>query len=194
MPILTFETHLDSSLARLFGYKKKHILMKQIITFLLAFGLLSSAQAQTSRDEARRVILGQPKNSGNYPTTYPNSYPSTYPNSYPNNYPNGSAQAQIDQVNRDYDAKVYSIRNNPNLSPSEKERVINQLERERRNRINRINQEYNGNNRNNRRNDNDDDDRYEKKNNGKHLGWEKGKGNPHKNGGKNKNWKDRDDD
>ncbi len=32
----------------------------------------------------------------------------------------------------------------------------------------------------------DDDDREYKKDNGRHLGWQKGKGNPHRNG----NWKD----
>jgi hypothetical protein len=41
---------------------------------------------------------------------------------------------------------------------------------------------------NNRYSSNDRDNAYKykknKANNGKHLGWEKGKGNPHKNGGK----------
>lgn len=174
--------------------------MKKIVTLLIAVGSFMAMQAQTSRDEARRVILGQPKNSsktngqnprdvilggGNNGTNYPN----TYPNNYPNNYPNGSSrQAQIDQVNRDYNYKVQSIRNNPYLSPAEKDRAIRQLEMDRTRRINEINGQYGGGyskNRGRKHDDGDDDDRYEgRHDNGKHLGWQKGKGNPHKHGGK----------
>ena len=167
--------------------------MKKMITLLLAVGAFVAVQAQTSKEEARRVILGQPK-SGNKTDGGTSTQgrdvilgggnnQSTYPNSYPGNYPSGSREAQIDQVNREYDAKIYSIRNNNTLSQSEKERIIRQLEAERARKIRQINNSYDG-------RDRDDDDDYKgkknkaKSNNGKHLGWEKGVGNPHKNGGK----------
>lgn len=170
--------------------------MKKITTLVLAVAFVVAAHAQTSRDEARRVILGQPKTST--PKTYPSQNPrdvilgggsnngNTYPNNYPSTYPSGSREAQIDQVNRDYNSKIQSIRNNPYLSQAEKDRAIRQLENDRARRIREINGQYGSYSKNkNKRHDNDDDDRYEgRHDNGKHLGWEKGKGNPHKNGGK----------
>jgi hypothetical protein len=169
--------------------------MKKIITLMIAVSSFAALHAQTSRDEARRVILGQPKNS---PQTSPNQNPrdvilgggnngTNYPNSYPNNYPSGSRQAQVDQVNRDYNAKIQSIRNNPYLSQAEKDRAIRQLENDRANRIRQINGQYGNYSKNKGKKhhyDNDDDNEHH--DNGKHLGWEKGKGNPHKNGGKHK--------
>src|SRR4051812_21052953 len=109
--------------------------MKKILTLLIAAGAVVAVNAQTSRDEARRVILGDGSNSGgknsstkgrdvilgggsgNDTRTYPNSYPGT-----------NSRQSQIDQINREYDAKIYSIRANSHLSEAEKERAIRQLE------------------------------------------------------------------
>ncbi|HYO21855.1 MAG TPA: DUF1542 domain-containing protein, partial [Flavisolibacter sp.] len=152
--------------------------MKKILTLLLAMGSFAVVQAQ-SREEARRVILGGGNGNnngsggnrdvilggGNNGDSYP---------TYPGNYPSGSSrQAQIDQVNREYDNKIGSIRNNPYLSNEEKERSIRQLERDRQARIRQLN--------NYDRNRNYDDDRYERKNNGKHKGWNKKQ--------KNKNWK-----
>lgn len=166
--------------------------MKKILTLLIAVGAFATLHAQ-SREETRRVILGGSKdngsnggrerdvilgggnNGGQYPT-------------YPNGSYGSSRQSQIDQVNRDYDAKVYSIRNNPNLSYEEKDRMIRQLERDRQRRIDQINRQNNDSYGNY-------DDRQYRKDNGKHKGWYKGKGNPHRNGGKNwKNDRDRDDD
>ncbi len=157
--------------------------MKKILTLLLAVGCLITVNAQTSKEEARRVILGQPKNS---PQTSPSQNPRDVilgggNPSTPSTYPSGSREAQIEQVNREYDIKIQSIRNNPNLTQAEKDRAIRQLENDRARRIRQINGEYS----------NTNDDNYKtsknKGNNGKHLGWEKGKGNPHKNGGKVKN-------
>jgi hypothetical protein len=178
--------------------------MKKITTLLIAVGAFVAVQAQTSREEARRIILGSPKGSST--TTYPSSTSqnprdiilggggnngTTYPNSYPSSYPAGSREAQVDQVNREYNAKIQSVRNNPYLSQAEKDRAIRQLENDRARRIRAIyGQSGNYNKGNHKRydRDEDDDDRYEgRHDNGKHLGWEKGKGNPHKNGGK--NWK-----
>ena len=107
-----------------------------------------------------------------------------YPKSYPNNYPNGSKQAQIDRVNREYNAKIQSIRNNPYLSRAEKDRAFRQLENDRANKFRQINGQYGNYSKKKGKNYHYDNDEHH--DNGKHLGWEKGKGNPHKNGGKHK--------
>ena len=160
--------------------------MKRILTLLIALGVFGAVSAQTSKEEARRIILGQGKNGGGNTSERSrdiilgggdndNNNRRTYPNSYP------SSNSRVDQINREYDAKIYSIRNNPNLSQAEKERIIRQLENDRRRKINQVNDS---------RRDRDDDRKYKKNkkyksNNGKHKGWTKGKGNPHR---------DRDDD
>src|SRR4051812_13989843 len=153
--------------------------MKKMLTLLFVSVSFVAVHAQTSKDEARKVILGQPKdnggstpsqqgrdiilgggnNSGNYPN---------YPNNPNSNYPHGSRQAQIDQVNREYDAKVYSIRNNATLTQAEKERMIRQLEKDRAAKIRKINS-YDK-----KDCDGRDEERHD---NGKHKGWTKGKGN-----------------
>jgi hypothetical protein len=169
--------------------------MKKIVTLLIAVGSFVAVHAQKSKDEARGIILGGGSNSGgtssrqgrdvilgggndntgNYPT-YPNSYPGT----------NGSRQSQVDQVNREYDSKIYSIRNNGTLTQSEKERMIRQLEKDRAQRIKEINNYSNRNysNRNYSKGGKNCDDRNESKsNNGKHKGWSQGKGNQKKHKG-----------
>jgi hypothetical protein len=149
--------------------------MKKIITFLIAAGAFISVHAQTSKDEARRVVLGQPKNGtstttrGGRDVVLGGENTSTYPNN--RNYPYGSREAQAEQVNREYDAKINSIRNNVYLSQSEKERMIAQLEKDRSKKLRQINGNYKG-------KDYDDDEHHD---NGKHKGWTKGKGNQGKN-------------
>ena len=165
--------------------------MKKILTLLLAVTAFVSLHAQ-SREETRRVILGGDK--GNNNGTYGGNgrdvilgggnnggqYP-TYPGG---TYPSGNRQAQIDQVNREYDAKIQSIRNNPYLSYEEKERAIRQLERDRQQRIREINQYY-------ERNSGYDDGRYNKPHdNGKHKGWYKNKNKNWKKGKKDRDWDD----
>lgn len=160
--------------------------MKKILTLLIAIGAVATMHAQ-SREETRKVILGGSKdrrtndrdvvlgrgddNNGQYPGTY-----------------GGDRQSQVDQINREYDNKIYSIRNNPNLSNQEKQRIIRELERDRQRRISQVNGDDN---RRNRRYENDD--RYERKgDNGKHKGWYKK--NKNKNGKKGKKDRDWDDD
>lgn len=162
--------------------------MKKILTLLIAASAFFSAQAQTDRDEARRVILGDGNGGGSNGKNYPSGNGrdvilgggGNNNGSYPNNYPsNGSRQNQVDQVNREYDAKIASIRNNPYLSYEEKERAIRQLEKDRQNRVRQINNSNNG---YYGGNDNDDDcNTGSKGNNGKHKGWNKK--------AKNSNWK-----
>ncbi|HWJ89645.1 MAG TPA: hypothetical protein VNR87_00955 [Flavisolibacter sp.] len=153
--------------------------MKKTLTLFIAVVSFAAVQAQTSKDEARKVILGQPGDNGrknpsqqgrdiilgggNNRKTYPD------PNNPNSGYPNDSRQARIDQVNREYDAKVYSIRANGTLSASEKERMIRQLEQDRAKKIRQLNGYEKK-----RRNEDDDDERHD---HGKHKGWTHGKGN-----------------
>lgn len=182
--------------------------MKKIITLLVAAFAVTASFAQTSQEESRRVILGKGKKAETEETTRKEDRNAkdillgrdkTSKNE-DGTYSSRERQAEIDRVNRDYDAKIQSIRNNPNLSSEEKARIISGLEKERANKIREINRKYKDRNDDN---DGDDDDRDGKKdkkvkgNNGKHLGWEKGVGNPHRTGsdkqiGKNKS-KDRHD-
>lgn len=152
--------------------------MKKILTLLLATGSFIAVNAQSSGTgnyprKGRDVVLG---GGGNNTGSYP---------SYPGSSSSGNSQYQIDQVNREYDAKINSIRSNPYLSNQEKDRSIRQLEKDRQRKIREINKSYKDGNYNDNRNGG-------RGNNGKHKGWYK------KN--KNKNWKqgnndrDRDDD
>lgn len=171
--------------------------MKQLVTLALSFLIIGSTFAQTEaeREEARRIILGQKKGSA------PGSKESrevilggdnrrVYDERYPENYPTGSSSrsAEIERVNREYDQKIQSIRYNNSLSAAEKERIIRQLESDRRKRIHAINKYYNEDQKRYKKYDDDEDDdddddddrKYKKGNNGRHLGWEKGKGNQKK--------------
>lgn len=156
--------------------------MKKIITLLIAVAAFAGAEAQSNKiEEAKRVVLGGGGNNDR------DIYEERRVGS--RDYPYGtSREAEIDRINRDYDLKIQSIRNNPYLSSSEKERTIRQLNNEREKRIREINS-YEDRNRD-RRYDDDDNYRKNKKNksnNGKHKGWTKGKGNQ-------KKYKDRHDD
>jgi len=155
--------------------------MKKILTLLLVLGALTAVQAQT-REDARRVILGgggndRSQNGGNGRDVILGG------SNNGDNYPSGSRDAEIDRINRDYDNKIQSIRNNPYLSSEEKQRAIRQLERGRQERIRQIDN-YD------RRRGNDD--RYDRGNNGKHKGWNKKQKNKNWKKGKNKdrNWDD----
>lgn len=164
--------------------------MKHILTLLFSSLLITTAFAQTDadREEAKRVILGEKK------TSYPNPgdgrdvvlggdnrtvYGGT--ERYPQRYPTASREQRMYAINRDYEAKIYSIRTNRALSRSEKERIIRQLEADRRRQIAALHNDYYDWNR--RYDDEDKEYRKSKKyknNNGNHYGWERDNGNPHK--------------
>jgi hypothetical protein len=162
--------------------------MKKTTILLLSLGVATAGFSQTDaqKEEARRVILGGKKETstpapktGDGRTVILGGDRDVYgENRTPYPTTSGTREQRIYEINRAYDAKIISIRNNRTLSPAEKERIIRQLEADRRRKINAVNGEYNG--------DNDgDDNRYKKNkkgkgNNGNHYGWEKGKGNPHK--------------
>lgn len=106
--------------------------MKKIITTLIAVAAFAAVHAQTSKEEARRVVLGQPKQT----TTQRQSKQTT-------------TEQKRTQQGRDV-----ILGRNPRTQQSG--RVY--------------------------KTDRDDNHRYGKTNNGKHLGWYKGKGNPHRYG------------
>jgi hypothetical protein len=152
--------------------------MKKIITLLLMFGGFATSYAQSRTiDKAKEVITKEPRNT----TSNPNDR-KVYGESdsrYPSN--STSRQAEINEVNRTYDAKIQAVRANPLLSAAEKERRIRDLEYERAQRIREINNRYYSNSGTSGTNSKNKNKAY-KTNNGKHLGWEKGKGNPHRTG------------
>lgn len=158
--------------------------MKKFITLLIAVAAFAGAEAQSNKiEEAKRVVLGGGGNNNNDRDIYEDRRVGS------RDYPYGtSREAEIDRINRDYDQKIQSIRNNPYLSSAEKERTIRQLNNERERRIREINNSYEDRNRDRRYDDdNNRKARKNKSNNGKHKGWTKGKGNQ-------KKYKDRYDD
>ncbi len=157
--------------------------MKKILTLLIAIGAFVTLHAQ-SREETRRVILGDRKENGT--SSGRNDRDVVLGRGDNGNYPNGTyssnRQYEIDRVNREYSDKINSVRDNRYLSNSEKERAIQDLERDRQRRIEQINRNYDGrNDRYDRDERYDRDDRYSRGDNGKHKGWYKKD--------KNKNWK-----
>lgn len=153
--------------------------MKKLLILLISFGSVTAifAQSTPEMEEAKRVILGQKKNSRTNDDQARRNDDRRVNEESGTRYP-GSREAEIDRVNREYETKIQSIRNNPTLSAEEKERLIRQLNKERVEKIRRINKSY-------KDYDGDDDKKdkkYGKNNNGKKLGWEKGVGNPHRTG------------
>jgi hypothetical protein len=171
--------------------------MKKVITLLLLVGTVASASAQTA-EESRRVVLGtggDSRTERNSPIDVILGRDRRVEDDRNTRYPSGtygSREREIDQVNREYDRKIYSIRNNRTLTASEKERMIRQLENDRARRIRGINNRYYGDRRDDRRYDDDyshSKNKKYKKDNGNHYGWERGVGNPHRSGSNKSNGK-----
>lgn len=164
--------------------------MKKLFTFLIAIGAVVSLQAQTTREEARRVVLGgNGQSSRNGDVVYDRNGNASYPDS--------RRKAEIDRINREYDDRIRSVRNDRSLSSSQKERIIRELESERRMKIREINQRYRDRDRDYRDNDRHEKNKNYKNGKGRKLGWEKGRGNPHRTGqwpGNSGKVKDRHDD
>lgn len=169
--------------------------MKKILTlsFFLGGALLASAQSTREMEDARDIILGQRKStsggdtrSGDRDVILGRDNRTVYEDNR-TGYPSSSS-SEARSINREYDAKIQSIRNNRYLSSAEKERAIRQLEADRARRLRNLEERYSNDRK--RYDDRDDDRRYssnnknnnykKKSNNGNHYGWQKGKGNPHK--------------
>ncbi len=152
--------------------------MKQLFTLLALFALTVTSYAQsneekiersrdiilgkdqrtTETDRSRDVVLGRRSDDGGV-------------------YENRSST----EINREYDRKIRQVRNNPDLTRAEKERIIKRMEQERRDRLRKVNSRDGDYDRNRDRDDQYGKNKKVKGNNGKHLGWEKGKGNQKKN-------------
>ena len=120
--------------------------MKKIITLLLAAGAFVTVQAQTSKEESRRVILGQPKNGGTQTT---GQTPST------NGQTSTTKQGRDVILGGGNEVSQYPGYPNeyPTTTKSGKKAGHSKSKAKK-----------------------------AKSNNGKHLGWEKGVGNPHRTG------------
>lgn len=151
--------------------------MKKIITLLIVCGAFVTSFAQSRTiDKAKEVITKEPRNTtGTYPDDkrVGDDNASRYPTST-------SREAEINDINRYYESKIEAVRRNPLLSSEEKERRIRELEYERAQKVREINKRYSGDNTYSKNKSKNKNKAYDKKDNpGKHLGWEKGKGNPH---------------
>lgn len=169
--------------------------MKKIFTLLFCIGASATLFAQTNSEQSRDIILGREPRQTDSRTSKDvilGKKNRSVRNNEQTTSTSTSTRRQIDAVNREYEAKIQSIRNNRYLSAAEKDRAIRQLENDRNKRI----RELKGTNTNRRYNDrtpNNKSNKVKKNkgNNGNHYGWEKGKGNPHKTGIKMKNKKTR---
>ncbi len=166
--------------------------MKKIMTLALFLGAATLASAQSTREmeDVKDIILGPRKSDGNTRTGDKDVVLGGDDRRYDerNRYPGTTSRStEANRINREYDAKIQSIRNNRTLSRAEKERTIRQLELDRNRKLRQLNERYS---KDRRYDDRDDDDRrysknkkYKSKkkgNNGNHYGWQKGKGNPHR--------------
>ncbi len=181
--------------------------MKKMITLLFCVGALISTFAQTTAEESRRIILGKQGGSTTEREKQERSPKDVILgrddervfNERGTRSTSGTRAQRINEINREYDAKILSIRNNRTLTAAEKERAIRQLNADRARKIKAVNDRYKKDSRyddrdedrkhrehDRKHHDDDDDKKYKskKENKGNHYGWEKGKGNPHKNGGK----------
>lgn len=138
--------------------------MKTILTLLMATITFVGINAQ-SREEARRVILGDRKGNETYDRRNDdvvwNGNNSRYP-TYPNGDYESERENRIYQINREYNATIYSVRHNRYLSNRDKEHTIRQLEKDRQKKIKKVNSEFD------RAHDRYESNRHD---NGKHRGW-----------------------
>ena len=151
--------------------------MKKIFTLSFMCGAFATCLAQsTTIDKAKEIITKEPRTTTG---TYPNDKRVEEENA--SRYPtSASRESEINDINRYYNSKIEAVRRNPLLSAEEKERRIRDLQYERAQKVREINKRYSGNNPYSKNKNKGKNKSYDKKDNpGKHLGWEKGKGNPH---------------
>ena len=150
--------------------------MKQLFSLLALFALTVTSYAQSNEEKIERsrdIILGKDQRTE---TDRSRDVVLGRRSDDRGIYESRSSS----EINREYDRKIRQVRNNPDLTRAEKERIIKRMEQERRDRLRKINS------RDRDRDYDRDRDRYGKNkkvkgNNGKHRGWEKGKGNQRKN-------------
>src|SRR5690606_32635583 len=149
--------------------------MKQLFSLLILFALTATGYAQSNEEKIERsrdVILG-----GDRRTSDADRSRDVILGRRTND--RGIDNSSSTEINREYDRKIRQVRNNPDLTRSEKERIIRRMEQERKDRLRNVdNRRYDR----DRNRDRDRDDRYRnnkkaKGKNGKLHGWENGKGN-----------------
>ena len=109
--------------------------MKKVFALVLALGAMTAVFAQRGYDhgnESRDVILGQQNRS-------------VYNNNRGNDgyYSSKERDEQIERINRSYNWKIQSVRNDRYLRKSEKKREVRLLENERDARIREVIERYN---------------------------------------------------
>ena len=126
--------------------------MKKIFTFLLAMGSLTAVVAQSGRDYNDNRQYKDKRNNESNDYAYNNKR---------DNYSAYSRERafQLEKINRDYDYKVNSVIHSRHIRPSEKNRILHNLDRERSVRIREINDRFDHNR---------FDDRYDRGNNYHH--------------------------
>jgi len=118
--------------------------MKKLFVLVMAIGAMTSVFAQRGydrKDESRDVILGQQNRS-------------VYNNNRSNDgyFSSRERDEQIERINRNYNRRIQSVRNDRYLRNGEKKREIRFLENERDTKIREVIERYNyyNNNRNSR--------------------------------------------
>jgi hypothetical protein len=123
-------------------FTNKFYTMKKLFALVFAIGAVTSVFAQRSydrRDESRDVILGQQNHS-------------VYNNNRGNDgyFSTRERDDQIERINRNYNWRIQSVRNDRHLRNAEKKREIRFLENERDSKIREVVERYNYYNNNNR--------------------------------------------
>lgn len=151
--------------------------MKQLFSLLVLFAFTATTYAQSNEEKIERsrdVILG-----GDRRTSDADRSRDVILGRRTND--RGINNSSSTEINREYDRKIRQVRNNPDLTRAEKERIIRRMEQERKDRLRNADNRRYDRNRDRDRDYRNSKNKKVKGNNGKHLGWEKGKGNQKKN-------------
>lgn len=125
--------------------------MKKIITFLLAMGSLSAVFAQSDRaykdDRQYQDKQAQFDKQGNYSSRDYNRDNQREAYAYNDRYDkkasyNRERAFQIERINRDYEFKINLVMRNQRMRPSERNRILHNIEIERAVRMREVNERY----------------------------------------------------
>jgi len=112
--------------------------MKQIVMLLLAAGAFTTtfAQARGERSYEKDIAVGR---------SYGNDAYGRNDRRYEDRYSidRNERAAQIQHINRSFDARIWDVRNDRYLRSAEKRRIIRNLEEQRADAIRRISDRYN---------------------------------------------------
>ena len=119
----------------------KSFTMKRILTLLLAVGVITVAQAQSSRSNShdrnnRDVILGDRNDMASRNDRYEERYENNTRHSY--SFSARERDRQIDRINRDFDKQTRQAERSRYMRSSERQYQIRRLEAQRRNAIREV--------------------------------------------------------